>query len=623
MEELKVQNPKQIKINKTPKKSYTEYGKKKEAYLKFKEKNSKTDFANSPVIIEKELNMLTELKEIAQSNRMMDETRWIENCEIELKKKRENPQPSTNYAYSPVKIKFTKEYKVPDIQTLYIFAQNEGINKQELDEIIQQGISSKGDISLSLYDDITNIIKKGKPFQDLMFCEVSAGNSPVKIKNNAYRALDYFTQAGIEKENAKILADFFTYYTGTNKSEVVTNLIKLNKAGIPAKSCVKIIKDSKVNFNSQINPDTINSIITLKKVLSTTRNNEAEERNNPIYKAGIQIWKFLNKVDIIRNNNVIYSGYDFETASKEEQTKHYEMLVNKIETDVMSDFIKSYSKDGAINSKFVRVFTFLRNNGIVYEDMKNLMKECINKKGELNKTNLETITALKKSGVLSCDVSTYLNEINNSKEPQKTLENICEMTSKLMTQKEITEILPLIEKNPNVKDVVLTAAPLFLQEYKINELLNELTEKIIFDKNVSTAISNMYDDLQKIEDSELHDIKMKQIIYDVLSAAADNNNIVREDALKVISEINGKNYNFPPDLEKCLNICKTKGNINEKLIKILHNMVSQNATIEEIESLISACKDKTDRLAGKKVNSITELFENGTTKETILKSFVK
>ena len=82
----------------------SEFFKLKKEYEKQKKKMQKTDFANSPVALEKELTLLAKLKELAEKEGLLSEVKNIEDREQSIYTKLANTPVTSNgeLYYSPL-----------------------------------------------------------------------------------------------------------------------------------------------------------------------------------------------------------------------------------------------------------------------------------------------------------------------------------------------------------------------------------------------------------------------------------------------------------------------------------------------------------------------------------------
>ena len=102
----------------------TEFSKLKSEYSALKNKISKSDFANAPVMLRTELNMLSELKRVASRDNLQSELSWIEKQEalVNAELEKTSSFEFSNAYYQPV-VSFGKKEASEASEQTELFAE--------------------------------------------------------------------------------------------------------------------------------------------------------------------------------------------------------------------------------------------------------------------------------------------------------------------------------------------------------------------------------------------------------------------------------------------------------------------------------------------------------------------
>lgn len=651
----------------------SEFFKLKKEYEKQKRKMQKTDFANSPVALEKELTLLAKLKELAEKEGLLSEVKNIEDREQSIYTKLANTPVTSNgeLYYSPLTFKggsssIRKEKLSTDEETSGLDNIFYSQTEQMSDEFLEGFKSQHNDIPLD--DNSEEIIrvlgKKNYGMSNTAYivkkcigddghtsldklCAVKLfadadmssaiipqlleelvvsddESSPEKIDIDACKKVCDFKHMGFEDIDSL----HFTRYLNSNfenKETVVKNIIRLNKSGIGSDATLKIL-DSLRTYDSETGKDNISnssiqSVLRIKKALLLARNNEKSERDNPINLLGVQKFSFGDDVMIVKDGKITYIT-PVEGESVYNLQQQYDEMVSKIEDNLLIDFVKKYKdENGEIDSKYVRTLIALRHYGVTYGQLLNMVDMCINKDGNIDKNTLEVIKELKSSGVLSDDIPLIMTAItkdNDGLYNKDDISNASMLTSRVTPGHVIATLLPDMNKNENLKDFVLDFSSVIEDKKYLIDLVNLVKDdKGNIDENAMDVIYNLAQNILR-DDNPINMSDFLKYANNIIQAAINSGeNKVNDEGAGIVA-IMCQNFKSPEDIISALDACHdSKGNIDEKLSEVIWMMSLQKSDIDQMLDIIDACK-REGYINYNLVDTIISFFNSGLPVEKIL-----
>ena len=339
----------------------SKYIKLRKAYEEFIEKYKKSDFANSPTIIAKELELLGELKAAAQQEDLQSEIKWIEEriSKLQSYTKSEKEETAAPAYYQPLQSEKKSVQHNSNIQKVTKAFSNYEQNNYLLDYIINKSKDDTGNIPDNKAQAIIILAEAGVSMSFIPqiledFQQAQLNTNKTLQKNPA----DITEQTDIEV--CKQIAEFKTAGTDDfsaikftkllkgkfeDKNLIKTSVMNLFKAGISPDACIQIIQElavpDEINGTAKISPAAIKSIISLKNSLVLTRKNEKKERENPINQIGISRFQFGDTIIVMKGDKVTYiTPTEGETVHNIQ--KDYDELISKIEDSMLTEFISKY-----------------------------------------------------------------------------------------------------------------------------------------------------------------------------------------------------------------------------------------------------------------------------------------
>ena len=621
------QNSKYIKLRKT--------------YENFIEKYKKSDFANSPTLIAKELALLGELKTAAQHEDLQSEIKWIEEriSKLQSYTKSEKEETAAPAYYQPLQSEKKSVQHNSNIQKVTEAFSNYEQNNYLLDYIINKSKDDTGNIPDDKAQAIIILAEAGVSMSFIPqiledFKQAQLNNNKTLQKNpadvteqtdiEACKQIAEFKTAGIDDFSAikftKLLNGKFE-----DKNLIKTSVMNLFKAGISPDACIQIIQElavpGEINGAAKISPAAIKSIISLKNSLVLTRKNEKKERENPINQIGISRFQFGDTIIVMKGDKVTYIT-PTEGETVHDIQKDYDELISKIEDSMFSEFITKYkTQKGEIPSEYMRLATALRRSGICYDQLLPMIDFCLNDEGTIDKQKLNTINSLKKAGALSKDISAIMSSFEvdeNGEYSKEDIKNACDLSKAVIGGNEVCALIPeirgqelakefcvLLSSEISKKSVISDTLPLVRDnegKYDINamNILLSLANNI-FAKN------NNFNDKKFLEYAELILSAAKNKGEDKISDTADN--------MSIFMHIDKEPENFI----KVLNLCKDKNErIDDKLGEIVSKICIFAPSLTEIERIIDFCKDKKGNINREKADKLIKIIDSSNYLDFIL-----
>lgn len=641
---------KDIKYSRT---KQTEFSKLKTEYDAMKKKIAKSDFANAPVVIRSELNMLSALKRIAQRDGLEKDLAWIEKREAEIKELLSAKKTDTvlNAYYTPI-VSFGKkeESEVSEQTELYdelmkLCRRKDGtfddnaekmllaLSKQNVDllhvvDILKKAKSQNDEINPTYTKAIVKIADAGVANAD-MYTYIDAfthtdDNLTYKIDLENLDVALSFKKAGMYPDGSVKLAQFLDG-NFADKAQVKASMMKLHKVGVSPDTIQKIISslsvEDVVTGQKTVSTKAVNTVVNLKKLLFSSRKNETEERQSPINQLGVMILELGSRTIMMKDGVVTYAspiqGENYKVAKEQ-----YESMLTSLEDMTLVDFISRYKdKDGEIDSKYLRIASVLRNSGIVYNQILDMVDACIDNDGNMDSDKVSGIVSLKKAGAMSDDIMGILeacSKTDDGKYSKVDIANACELTSAVIAGNEACSLLPEVRNNADVKEFVLYGSQYFVDKSCLLKLI-ELAKNGNAEAEVNAleVMSSLQENLIK-EISFANDEQFLKDAEDIISLARGKDGVLSDDAAGICA-ILSQNGESAENIKNALKLCINQNKVvDAKLAEVLWRMGVQNASFDEIENVINVCKSQDGIVNASNADMILSLFDSGYSKDKIL-----
>lgn len=657
MTDFSVNKASNVKNTRVNVKKETEFSKLKSEYLAMREKIAKSDFANAPVMLKTELNMLSELKKIAEKENLQKELSWIKEREIAINSALENKPTSENFNayYKPV-ISFGKREEPSGYEQKDLYKELMELCKKAdgtFDENAELMLSALGKNNIGLMH-VVDLLKRAKA--DGQEISPSYTSAIIKIANAGIKNADLYTyvdafgisedfeplqvdlknldvalelkKAGMYDDGAVKLA-YLLAENFANKEQVKSLILKLHKVGVAPDTIKNIISslavEDVVTGQKTVSNSAVTSVVNLKKSLVSTRKNEEDERHCPINMLNTLFLEIGKNTMIMKDGKVTYTspiqGENYEAAKG-----RYEAMLASLEDMMLVDYVSRYKdKNGEIDSKYNRVALALRTSGIVYNQILDMLDSCINTDGSINQDKISSITSLKKAGALSDDIMGILEGCE--KNPDGTylpedIKNACDLTSAVIGGKEVCSILPEIKNSSNAKEFIVSSSPYFIEKANLPKLLSLAKGSDgSVDVNALELLSDLEYNLLGKETSVADEEQFVSDAEQIIRLARAGEDKISDDATGICA-ILCQNGESAKNIEKALKLCSSQDEkVDAKLASVLWNMGVQKAPFEEIESAIKICINQDGTINNNNANILLSLFDSGYTKEQIL-SFI-
>lgn len=624
----------------------SEFTKALTAYKDFMAKTSQSDFANSPVAMQKEVDMLIQLKELAKKEKLPKESKWIEARLPELTEKLTSTKINllANAYYAPMNIRGVSQNTSdkPDEKLLALL--NSCKDKDGfLDPNAELLLGSLKGKDNGIYH-IQNILNKcreedGSVNADKAQAVSQMANAQIEPsrmcefidrvtyfdENSGKDVVDFQMVSDITSFMSEGLTDidsvkFAEYLKGNfeDKDVIKTSLLKLHKSNINSSVILKIMGSlethNSVSGKIEVSPKAVSNIATLKKSMFSTRDNETNERNNQINLLGVSVFKFDDITMVSKNGRLTYMT-PVEGEQNIDVTKEkYDALVSSIEDNMLLEFSGKYKdENGEIDSKYVRVASHLRNAGMVYNGLFNLVDSCIKEDGSIDTHRLDSIKTVRASGALSDDVPALLEACEkdeNGNYSETDIKHICDLTSCVIGGKEVCSLLPVVRESDEIKDIMMVCAPNFSDNEKLFEILDMLKKP---DGNFGENEMEVFYDLafnyfSKEENIGEEDNFMKTA-NEIMKIARSKDGTISDDAAGICAIMCQKGESVYGIRNAMMYCYDDDYKVDGKLSQILWDMYFQDANLNEVLDMIQVCKNDEGKIDYDKADMIIKLFE--------------
>ncbi len=576
------------------------YYKLKDEYNKFIQNASNSDLANSKTLLENQLSMLLKLQDLADSeglkNEVQDIKKQIVSVSSSLEAFRQDTMPS---AYYPPVIHLENKSDSDNQINLYIDYLKENDYQVSEDKINVAKLLINSDFS-------ENYIKQ-------ILYEIS--NSKENIDYNYYSNACNFKSKGLDDLSCLKFSKFLNLGF-EDENSVKASILNLYKAGINSDSALKILNNLIIKSPDsslfRINSSAVQTICRMKKTLYLTRDNEKNERNNPINTQNIQVFNSGDTVIIYKDNKISYIS-PLEGKSVSELEEKYDDVISKIEDNILCDFSEKYTKEGKFNNIYPRTFVALRRMGICYDQLINLTDMAVNSSEAVDKNFIDVISSFKQAGMLSADIPSVIlaskkNEDGNF--DNQDVKNSIELTNALISGNIIAKFLPYIHDNENLKNLILDLSYSFKNKTFVSDIIDKtITKDNAVDENAIDTIFSLSDYLSDSKKTLSEKQFCNTLIYILNEAKNPSDDKISDDAAGIIS-ILIKNLITPDDILSLLKLSKTKNNVvDSQLADIIWNLSLNKVNTDVIVKVIEKCKKDGD-INYSLVNTILSFFES-------------
>lgn len=637
----------------------SEYTKAKTQYRDMMERISGSDFANSPVALENEMNKLIEMLAHAKSENLVSEIKWIEPRLEAVKKQLTETKIDliANAYYMPV---FRNGVAAPPVENpsdpnsriialLNSCKTEDGLLDPNAEKLltalkgkddglyhIKQVLEKSRDENGLVYPDMAEAVaqlaavdvKPSRMLEHLAtFSDYDAETGLMKIDFDSLGELTHLVSRGIDDVEA---AGFVQYvHEGfEDKESVKESFLTLRKQDIDYKHSIDVLKALSVKnpetATLRVSSKSVHDVALLKKVMVETRDNEANERKNPIAKIGVKhmdmgdgrIWTF-------RDGHVISSpsltGEDDPIYAQ----KKYDELISSIEDDMCVEFAKKYKDaDGNIDRKYLRVAHQLRKNaGMVYNGLFNQVDLAIKPDGSINNDRLASIAELRKAGALCDDINILLDVCRQDEQGnynKDDIKDICDLTSFVIDGEKVCSLAPEIRKSDEAKQIVLSCASCFYDRNNLLRVVDMLKKPDgEYGENEMEMFSNLFNVFYK-DGKVFEDESFLNLANIVMTKSRGKDGSINDEAGGIVAIM--KRADEPiENIINALSICQNEeGVVDEKLSEILWDMYVQDATFSEVFDMINVCKPTAETVDYSKAEMILALFNAKFPKDQIL-----
>ena len=627
----------------------------KKEYNSFKKKAAKSDMANSPVMMEKEYDLLQKLSIAAKNETLENEQAWIDKRITEIQNSLAEqgqtlklpvyPMPSfkglstKNTAFNPNEdvdnLKILENYKKADgtidenAQAIVTAFDSSIADGYSLSYLLKKCCDDDGAIPDDIAQAVSILAKASvKPviIPQILESIVAENDSGKDVLNlSMCSKIADFKKADFDDFEALKLVRFLNS-DFEDKASVETKILKMKKAGISTDSIIKILDSLAVKSTDTslrtISDSAVKSVVSLKKALVSTRSNEKAERDNPINHLGVITIKFGNDVMIMKDNKVTYIS-PVEGESVHDLRKEYSEIISKIEDNLLLEYVKKYrDKNGEIDSKSLRIMSVLRNNGIPYDQLLSMTDFCLEENG-INAHKLNTITQIKSSGALGIDILPLLNVVEKEQGgsySSEDIKNICALSSAVIGGKEVSALLPEVRGNENIKEFFVYFSQFFEDKSNLLKLLPLIKdEEGNIDENAMDVLYVLAHNFFVVAAEPMNEEQFVQNANDIVYAAMNEDEINVNDEGAGICSIMCQNGERYEDILFMLQQCKdSSGKINSKLSEILWELSVGKTQIQDIKSAIEFCKTADGDIDNMRADSLISLFEKGYPQDKVI-----
>ena len=632
----------------------------KAEYQKFAEKMKNSDFANSPVALREELDLLEELEFEAEDAGKLSELDWIKakikevHSKLESAEQKEKAVPDIPY-YKPIIEPYSelKSVRIPDNESVYSdyksalreFMNEDGTfvpNAGDIVNVLRQRNATpyQTQIILSRCKNNDNSLSSDmlKGINQLLENDFSPVYIPEFIEDfsdfDSVTGQKYISESAIEDMqkmrsagvNDSSVIKFLKFVNDgyEDKNSIITSLSKLYKANIKDDDVINILNQLSVRSLQEtkvVNQDAVNSIALLKNAFVRTQKNETEERTSPIGQLGENVLEDDIQLIFTKDGQYKYSYFKKDNPPELVKERYFEAVADS-ENSFLSDFVKKYRKeDGSLDTNALRTVVQLRNVGVTLPNLLSLTDRCLSGE-EINSDMVSGISKFKKAGALSEDIEILLDSAVKTETgilDEKSVSDICDLTKAVINGRNVSELLPKIIDNQAAKDSVINLANILENKSYLKSLTDLcLTPNGSIDVNsMETLYYLLADRLDNFND-KVYEHEIIGIAKEVLELAqSPDTKEMSDDATGIVSVMTNNGADFT-EIKEAITLCKNEnGIVDEKLAQILWDLGIQKADLSEMKSFIGICKNDNGNVNSDKADMIIFLFASGFPKDKI------
>ena len=628
----------------------TKFSTLKKQYNSFKKKSEKSDFANSPVLLEQELTMLAKMKELAEKEGLKDELTTIKSREQAIFTQLANKSFSSlpNVYYAPVSFKGSKTTSALITPEKYIEQVSSRLENIELDEkskelavimldnsyspestsfILKKSLDDEGVLPQSKFDAI-EMLAKNSISSSIMPQIIDLASLDVKnisddgVNLGLCQNVCDLKQAGLDDLACLKFAQFLENGF-QNPEKVKKHIVQMSEKNLGISSVVDILDALKVYDATaktySIDSGSVQTVLKCKKALSVTSDNERKEINNPIRKLGVSTIYSGSTTMIMKDGKISYVTVD-ENDTVQSLKEKYNESVSEAENKFLLDFVKKYkNSNGVIESKYARILALLRNNGVSTSELLNLIDASVKDDGSMDTAKINNIGILKKAGALSEDILPLLSCCNDDKD----VSNAAALSSAVIDANTVSQLLPLIGDKNDVLNFFVDFSPAFSNKKYLLDMANMISlSSKNYDENamsVAYKLSTVLSD----SDSKITDKNFCSIVEEIITMSKNPNESTVSDEADGIISVMASNGNSLDEIISFLEKVKdSNGKFDEKLSDIVWYMTVQGASLSQIDEALNCCKDKDD-IDYNMADAVVILLENKVPIEQIMKTILE
>jgi len=457
------------------------------------------------------------------------------------------------------------------------------------------------------------------------------------VKNSSKKHVDVdavsqymdFLSKGVSQDSALKLSKFLSA-NFVDKASVKNSLFKLTGDGLDVDSSIKLMKTLLVkNEDGKFNvvPESVDTVLTFRKILASNRKNETAERKNPINQLGVKIFSAGDFSMHTKNGKVIHVSSFFED-DYETQKQRYDDLVESIENEMLLEFAEKYkSKDGSIDSKYIRVATFLRNAGMVYDGFLNAIDSCIKEDGSIDAKKLKTLKTFKDAGALAFDIPMLLDACSrneNGDYDPVDVQLISDLTSCIIGGNEVCSLLPVMKANDEIKDIIMLCAPYFDRNENLFEALALMKKPDgEYGENEMEFFYDLASTFFSEKDNYGKDDDFLKLAEEIMLIAKNEHGEISDDSAGICAIMTKSNESISKVKEALIACFDGNNKVDEKMAQVLWDMYVLGASFDEVKQVLDSCRDDDGFIDDKKINTFLSMVETKSSKEEILNVLTK
>ena len=628
----------------------TEFTRAKTEYIRYSLNMKKSDFANAPVALYQELDMLSKLRTLAEKEGFKQEFRWIDERAEEIKKEITDSKIET-FAHAYYQPFFATEEMLNADNELMKLLNSCKISETEFPETAEEddGKNKTKDLYHLGYllnkcrDEDTNLVNPllAKAVEILASADVECSKVVQFLDNNSEYdystkelVIDFETLAEVKDFKSKNFSDEDTLFAQkflsdgfVDRKKVKEFIFSFKAKGFSIEDTVKILDALKVKTSNEehdIKEESVDKLFILKKILLSTRKNEVAERKVAANSSLCDTFQIDEHTLFVRKER----GFDVEDISDntpEKLKQRYDETIEIIENDLLVNFANKYkNSEGLLDDKSLRVATSLRNIGVVYGSLLPLIDLSLERSGSINQSCLEAVKYLKGIQIPSAEIPNIIKQCPKNDDGTLHIDSLNlfpELMEVGFNSTEIASSLQEIKKSPELKDFFVDCGQLFEDKQNFFDLL-PLTKDSMgqVDENSLDVIITLGFNIAKNFPKTSEDKIKDNISFIMKKIKHPETNVVSDDAAGICSILASNNFGSN-SIKNVLYGCEeSDGVYNPDLSEIVWKMGLEKATVVEITGVLAKCRMNDRTLKPDVIQNVLQMFEEGYKKEDIINS---